>query len=392
LKRTYSMSVHCNVCAMRFESPIYESADERSITTMNKLVDGKTRVYFCPKCGHLQTNELPNVKKFYEQEYDINSDSEDQDQIYAVVDGKPVFRADHQAAVLMSKVSWFPGCAVLDYGCAKAPTLKKVLAQHPEIEAYLFDVTDRYVRFWQRFPKQAKWSVGIPDPSWKRSLDVVLSFYALEHVVDLHAAIANIKDLLKPGGLFYFIIPNVYANNADFIVADHVNHFSPSSISYLLSKNGFSSIDVDEKVHDAAFVVTARFTQEKRIENDAQANNSSVYERQATELSRYWSTLSQKIRAFEAGMKPSDVLGIYGAGFYGNLIASVVSKPKDIACFVDQNPHLQGTSISGKHVVSPASMAAKVTHIAVGLNPRKAKAIIEAISAWQNRKISYLYL
>ena len=47
-------------------------------------------------------------------------------------------------------------------------------------------------------------------------------------------------------------------NVADFIVADHVNHFSSRSLETLLSSYGFYDIDIDSKIHTAAYVVSAR--------------------------------------------------------------------------------------------------------------------------------------
>jgi hypothetical protein len=44
----------CNVCGSRLGSPLYESADNASITTMNTVIEGRTRVFFCDECGHLQ--------------------------------------------------------------------------------------------------------------------------------------------------------------------------------------------------------------------------------------------------------------------------------------------------------------------------------------------------
>jgi SAM-dependent methyltransferase len=382
----------CNICKKEFEGPLYESPDDFSITTMNKLVPGKTRVYYCRFCGHLQTSELPNLKDYYAHEYEINLASEDDDQIYRVVDGKPVFRADHQATVLLSKANLFPGCRVLDYGCAKAPTLKKVLAVHPDIEAFLFDVTDKYVPFWRRFPKQPSWSVHEPDPAWSGTLDVVLSFYALEHVADLHSALTNVKSLLKPGGMFYFIVPNVYANTADFIVADHINHFSPGSLRELLARNGFDEIDVDAASHDAAFVVTARVKTGNSAKNEEKNFEEAERYSAAREMARYWSAISRRIREFETGMKTTDVVAIYGAGFYGNLIASLLANPRRVACFVDQNPHLQGSIVCGKKVLPPRELPPEVTHVIVGLNPQKARFIIDSIESWRGRKLSCFYL
>jgi SAM-dependent methyltransferase len=392
LHRGTDMSISCNVCCKEFGEPLYESLNDRSITTMNKPVAGKTRVYFCPGCGHLQTSKLPNLKEYYADEYAINITSEDDDQIYDVVDGKPVFRADHQAAVLLSKADLFPGCRVLDYGCAKAPTLKKILSIRPEIEAFLFDVTDKYVPFWNSFPKRPSWSVQLPDPAWFGTLDIVLSFYALEHVSDLHAALANVKSLLKPGGLFYFVVPNVYANAADFIVADHINHFSRNSLYALLKNEGFGYIEVDTVSHDAAFVVTARLQIGANIEEEAKSFEVTDTFSAAREMAHYWRDISRHVEEFETTIQATDVLAIYGAGFYGNLLACLLKNPENIACFVDQNPHLQGFDVRNKKVLLPDNLPQNVTHVLVGLNPRKAHAIIESIASWHRRALNYFYL
>lgn len=387
-----SMNGSCNICKKEFEGPLYESPDDFSVTTMNKLVPGKTRVYYCPSCGHLQTGELPDLKDYYAHEYEINLVSEDDDQVYKVVDGKPVFRAEHQADVLSRKVAWFPGCRVLDYGCAKAPTLKKVVEANPSIEPFLFDVTDKYVPFWRRFPKTPSWSVHEPDASWTGTLDIVLSFYALEHVSDLHGALAKVKSLLKPGGLFYFIVPNVYANIADFIVADHVNHFSPSSLRELLVRGGFDEIDVDGASHDAAFVVTARLKTGRGGHSAEKRLDEKDLSEEAREMARYWSGFSRRVREFEAAMGPTDFAAIYGAGFYGNFIASVLANLTKVLCFVDQNPHLHGLEPCGKKVLFPSELPPQVSHVIVGLNPQKARSIIDSIPSWRERDLTCFFL
>jgi len=383
----------CNVCGNALTATIYESPDNMSITTMNKLIDGKTRVFFCQHCSHLQTNELPNLAEYYANEYEINLNSEDDDQLYRVEDGKQIYRADHQAAVLQSKLDLFPGCRVLDYGCAKAPTLRKVVLNTPDIEPYLFDVTDKYVPFWKTYPKPAKYASFTPDPSWRNGLDVVLSFYALEHVADLDEAVGNIKCLLKPGGIFYFIVPNVYANIADFIVADHINHFSEGSIRWMLSKAGFVDIDVDDAVHDAAFVVTARLGDEA-VAQAAKPNRQAVCDCRdaARQMVAYWQGLLERIRRFEQDEVGGQPVAIYGAGFYGNLIASSLSRFDQVRYFVDQNRFLHGDRMNDRPVLSPEDMPEDVNHVFVGLNPRIAKENIEAIACWKNRRIQFFYL
>lgn len=385
------MTLSCNVCKSPLTSLLYESAENVSVTTMNKLIDGKTHVYFCDACGHLQTNELPNLVEYYAHEYEINLTSEDDDQLYRVVDGNPVFRADHQANVLLSKVDFFPGCRVLDYGCAKALTLKKVLGVHPDIRPFLFDVTDKYIPFWKSFPALPEWSVHEPNPAWHGSIDVALSFYALEHVADLHAALANVKALLKPGGIFYFIVPNVYSNIADFIVADHINHFSKNSLLTLLTRAGFHDVSVDDQVHDAAFVVKATLGPAAAAKP---VNEGELAEERAAalQMAQYWSTIVRRICEFEKQASAAGAIAIYGAGFYGNLIASSLNTLDHVRCFIDQNCFLQGKQLCGRPVLSPRDLPKEVTHVLVGMNPRSARSGIDAIVEWRERRLTYFFL
>jgi SAM-dependent methyltransferase len=268
--------------------------------------------------------------------------------------------------------------------------LHKALAVHPDIEPFLFDVTDKYIPFWQRFPKMPQWSVHQPDPSWNGTMDVVLSFYALEHVANLREAIWNIKALLKPGGIFYFLVPNVYANTADFIVADHINHFSANSLRTMLQREGFDGIEVDDKAHESAYVVKAKL-----------AHTLPTYERNRAEIQAchqaaigmadYWKDIVGGIREFEASIDDASV-AVYGAGFYGNFIAAAMRHPERIRCFVDQNRHLHGVEMNGKRIVSPGELPVDVRHVLVGLNPRIARENIQAIPDWRERALTYFFL
>lgn len=381
----------CNVCGAQFAAPIFESLEDSSITTMNKVIPGRTRVFFCDGCGHLQTTELPNLREYYAFEYAINTASEDDDQLYQVVNGRAVFRAEHQAAVLANKVDFFPGCRVLDYGCAKAPTLRKLMAIHPDIEPYLFDVTDRYLPFWERYPKRPQWSVHELNPAWSGTLDVVLSFYALEHVADLAAALGNVRRLLKHGGIFYFIVPNVYRNTADFIVADHINHFSKSSLQRMLLRAGFVDVEVDDEAHESAFVVKARLGAGQGA-GDARRTASAVDRSTAMAMAEYWRNVSSRIRTFEDQLPAGAVAAVYGAGFYGSFVGSSLRDLGRVHCFVDQNPHLHGTTLLDRPVVAPAQLPANVRHVLVGLNPRTARDSIAAVEAWRGRSLDFFFL
>ena len=90
---------HCTAVPAPLGEPVYRSVDNVSITTMNKLIPGQWKC-ICGACGHLQTTELPDLDAYYATEYEINLASEDDDQLYKVIDGRPVHRAGHHNSAI----------------------------------------------------------------------------------------------------------------------------------------------------------------------------------------------------------------------------------------------------------------------------------------------------
>ncbi len=133
------------------ETPIYNSASDKSITSLSHIISGSTKVYYDPQIGHLQTNELADIDKYYDEEYKFFDQSDEDDILYKVIDGKKIFRQQHQVDTLLSKIELNPGMKILDYGCAKGTVLKRLHAERPDIMPYLFDVSQMYVPLWEKF-------------------------------------------------------------------------------------------------------------------------------------------------------------------------------------------------------------------------------------------------
>lgn len=383
---------HCNICDASFDRPVYVSPANRSITTMGTVYEGKTEVFFCKHCGHLQTTELPNLYEYYDSEYEINIQSEEDDQLYKIVDGKHVYRAEHQAATFLNKISLPQSAHVLDYGCAKSATLRKVMRQRMDIVPYQFDVTDKYIPFWKKFSQPQQWATHTVKAEWKGSMDAVVSFYAFEHATQLKAALRSICDLLKPQGKLYFIVPNTYTNAADFVVADHINHFSELSLRRLLSETGFEAIEVDADSHESAFIVVAEKPLRAVAKYQADVQQIAFLGQRVNEISSYWQNIAGRIQEFETHLLSDEKCAIYGAGFYGNFIVSSLRHPERIVCFIDQNEHLQGTSLHGKPVVSPDRLPDDIVVLYIGLNPLNARKIIGSISVLNRRSLNCFFL
>ncbi|MFN3428930.1 MAG: class I SAM-dependent methyltransferase, partial [Candidatus Sericytochromatia bacterium] len=248
----------CPVCHAPLPAPLYTSVGGTSITSLCELHPEPTRLRFCGDCSHAATDALEDVEGYYDHAYKILIDSEEEDQIYEVRPDGIIYRVQHQVETLLKLVPLAEGARLLDYGCAKSATMRALHAVRPDVEPHLFDVSEMYVPFWEKFLTPDRWATYRPRPEWAGRFDVVTSFFALEHVVDLAGALAQVRGLLKPDGTFYFIVPNPYFNTADMIVIDHVNHFSRSSLVTMLARAGFTDVAIDEAAHAGTFVVRAR--------------------------------------------------------------------------------------------------------------------------------------
>ena len=376
----------CNVCGAFLEEKIYEAPATKSLTSLSVGANNPTDIYFCHNCEHLQTAEYGDESKYYDVSYNILTDSDDEDQIYLVNDGKPIYRTEHQVSTLVSKVSIYDGIQILDYGCAKSSTMAKLLITHQNADIYLYDISANYVSFWNKFLDQSKWSTYSIPENWFGKFDLVTSFFSLEHISNLTDVISKVKSLLKKGGTFYAVVPNFLTNIADLIVIDHPNHFTKPSINYLLAANGFTVQNIDAESHRGALVITAKL----EIQDQEDSEEGEIYQK-AIEISRFWTNSSKRISEFESKNKSLNV-AIYGAGFYGAFLAANINELSSVKFIIDQNPYLQGKCFFGRKVIPPNELPDDIDVLYVGLNPAYALSIINDIPSFSTRHLRYFYL
>lgn len=385
----------CNVCSSSKIQLLYTSNTEQSLTSLCQVRPGVTRVYFCTTCGHLQTDEMKDSAAFYESEYDILVNDEDEDQIYEVKsDGTEVYRTNHQVSIFLDKIQLPHGARLLDYGCAKSSMVKSLLSMRADLSPHLFDVSSRYIPFWEKFIEPGRWAIhDIPD-KWYSSFDVVTSLFSMEHMVQPMHSVREMASMLKPGGALYCIVPNVNTNFADLIVLDHVNHFSINSLLYLFQSVGLVVESIDEESHRGAFVAVAR---RPEIAPSLPFTSYSSQEVRNLcigfqEVASFWSKASEKVCLKESKMPKHSECAIYGAGFYGAFLASCLKAPQHIRCYLDQNIHLQGRELNGRPILKPDRLPEHIEYIWVGLNPAVARTIISQVEKFMPSTVKFLFL
>jgi SAM-dependent methyltransferase len=376
----------CNICNTFLGEPIYEAKASHALTSLCELREGRIRVWSCPACAHMCGESLPDTKSYYESDYRILLDQDDEDQIYEVHGEKIIYRTDHQVATLLNKLEIPPEAKLLDYGCAKASTPKRLLASRQDIQIHLFDVSDMYSSHWHLFVEPEQCAIHNTPAHWQDHFDIVTSFFALEHIPTPLDTVQRIAALLQDDGVFYGIVPDTFSNVADFIVIDHVNHFTAASLHTLLRAAGFADIRIDDQAHRGALVFTARKSGATTFCPDVTAIRL-----RSNQLAKYWTQLSDRIQDTER--EHADLpIAIYGSGFYGAYIVSVLQAPERVQCFLDASPYQQGKQLFGKNIVAPQSLPESVRVLYVGLNPVIARDVISKMDWLRDRDLSVVFL
>jgi len=372
----------CRLCSAPLSRSEY-SAAAPALLDGGKALDVSTEVFVCDRCGLAQSPDFPDMREFYAYEYKVSLDSADHDQIITLGNGKSLFRTDFQKEAVLKLAEPRSGAHVLDFGSGKASTLKKLQTARPDIVAYVFDVSEDYRPHWTEWVQPDNMATHeIPD-AWRGQFDLVTAHFVLEHVADPEDTLRLLAKLLAPAGKLYLSVPNSLANPGDLLVVDHLSHFSQGSLGNALLLAGLRSIAINETDFPGALLACCELSETtKAVEYPAEAPL-------LRKAAAAWRTMRENL-VQAAQMNSGKKAAIYGAGFYGSYIRTVLNDRGNIGCFVDANPHLQGTKHLGLPVISPGTIPDDVSVVYAGLNPLKARRIISTVPQLDQRKIIWL--
>ena len=176
----------CQICEQSLGESIYRSPNAVSVTSLCEVHPKGIEVWFCPRCGHLQTQAMDNLRDYYDKDYRILIASEDEDQLYGMVNGRKVFRTEHQVKTLLDLVPLPNGARILDYGCGNG-----LFVQYLNERGYTRAAGyDPYVSRFSTLDRDNRF-------------DCVVANDVIEHVDDPRDLVAQCAMLCRPGGLVY---------------------------------------------------------------------------------------------------------------------------------------------------------------------------------------------
>jgi len=382
-----NMMTECRVCGSPLGPPDYLAAPP-SLTSISTHLTIPTEIYICRHCGHGQSADLPKIQEFYDTEYRISLQSDQHDQLYEVRDGQPVYRTQRQAEIL-SAIGLPLEARLLDFGAAKGSTLRTLLESRPDLRPSIFDVSQDYVDFWQEWVPACEQATHHLPAEWQARFDLVTAHFVLEHVVDPVGTLRRLAGLLAPGGRVFFTVPDPLRNTGDFLVVDHVNHFTTSSLLRTCEAAGLVPRQLTGELFRGAYVVMAERPSAGTSASDSFRADVHSDINQALEALSFWSKALQFLED-DQRRDATEPTAIYGAGFYGALIAARLQRAP--ICFLDRNTYLQGQDYLGIPVLAPENCPATIRRIYPGLNPVHSRTILADADTWKPAAAQIHYL
>jgi SAM-dependent methyltransferase len=131
---------------------------------------------------------------------------------------RAVWRGDSQGRqpqdVAAASIGSVAPTSILEVGCGTGAFAARLLSEHPAATLIATDQSTRMVELTRERRVDARVADVMDLPFGDATFDVVVAMWMLYHVPDLEGALAQVRRVLRPGGLF------VAATNGDEHLAD----------------------------------------------------------------------------------------------------------------------------------------------------------------------------
>jgi SAM-dependent methyltransferase len=213
-------------------------------------------------------------------------------------------------------------------------------------------------------------------PSAAREADCVLLSHVLEHVRDLEGALARVRRTLRPGGVAYIEVPDA-TRYTEFLVApfqdfnvEHINHFSPVSLTNALHRSDFAVERLVQKSINAS--ATALYPALGVIARAVEPATSSLVRDPLLEaaITNYIGRSHDMLDGIRGHLDQAladvpEVL-IWGTGQTTLTLLSNIRLGPRVVALTDSNPRFHGRRLGGIPVIAPEEVARYDAPIVIG--------------------------
>jgi SAM-dependent methyltransferase len=338
----------CKVCAEGCLEILDEYHFLPRVTSDSKPWPAGGQLSVCQSCGTIQ--KLPDetwqqeASQIYRQ-YEIYHLTNGAEQlVFAESGAEP--RSQRLVNFVVSHVRLPISASLIDIGCGNGEALANFSSALPEWKLYGSELRlDALPRL--RKLRNFKELYTVPPGRIPGRFSFVAMIHSLEHMPDPLAMLNDVRDLLDEKGILFVQVPDAENSPFDFLVVDHLVHFTRSSLIALVSRAGvLPEVLVNDVVPKELTFLGSRHS---RSAATIDPNDGIQTARKAVQ----WLA---GVFAQVQSLAKCGPIGVFGTSIAGMAVYGSVRN--QVSFFVDEDPSRIGNFFDGKPILPPSAIPA----------------------------------
>lgn len=257
---------------------------------------------------------------------------------------------------------------LLDVGCSNGGFFRCFSKYAPLWKMVGFEVSDYYRAEVEAIPGVEAFYEGSLERI-SGQFDLITLVHVFEHLPTPVKWLECLRKLLTPTGRLLIQVPDCSANPFDLVVADHCSHFTITTLTQLLRRNGFEvSVGSDEWISKELTILAGR----SEILNDTHVLRDDPRFSPFTSVEWLLSLTSTIVRESE-----DENFGVFGSSIAATWVAAILGDR--LKFFVDEEPTRVGKNHLGKPILAPSQVPQNST-LFVCLAPVQAERVAKRMS------------
>lgn len=249
----------CNICGSNFLEAIFDLYQFPNVTSDCRPWSSGRSILTCEECGVMKRTVLPSAAYSFDNIYEnyemFKHSMLASDQMNFSPSNIPQGRTQKILKFIERKLPQHPS-SILDMGSGSGAGLIALAKQFPFASIYGYEPNDHPQERQKNLPDNVV-SIFSQRPVTKEKHDFITLFHVFEHVDDIFELLNYISSMLSAKGHLLIQVPYPLCGPFDFIIADHIWHFTKKSLVSILNKANFTTQYIGNEIIEKELTVLA---------------------------------------------------------------------------------------------------------------------------------------